>query len=675
MLLPKPNLDDRSSQQFVDEAKRLIPHYCPEWTDHNVSDPGVTLIELFAWMVEAMTYQLNRVPDKTYITLLELLGVTLCPQKPARAELVFRLSAPVMHEPLTIPSGTTVANQVTSSEQEISFQTDANLVLYPAQQRACLASPNGVACSLVNLPYQGYQIFGEGVPRPGACFYLIYDASDNKDLSTKDLSNHVLTLSITCKQAEGTGVDPYDSPLTWEAYCKNKRWVQLHVERDLTLALNKTGEVDLYLPPDLMKYAIKDEKGELHEGYCIRCGYNPSPRAGFPYNESPLIQNIVSRTTGGLTRASHAATVENEILGYSNGQPGQSFFVSRPPILPAEPSDDQVVQVYEEPDGWKDWTIQSNFGASKHIDRHVVIDRNSGEVRFGPRIRESDGTTLQHGMVPPRSSKIRLPRYRTGGGSIGNVGAGKLIVLKQAVAYVDRVTNYKPAEGGLDAETIEQAKLRALRRLQVHTRAVTTADFEFLAQEAAPEQVARANCVCGDESDVLSTRPTINVYILPAVLYPDRRLDPQHDLRPDKDLLAKIQKYLDERRVLTTYVLVLEPSFKLLDVSATVELQPAANRATVRLDALERLNRFLNPYIGGPQQNGWAFQRVPYQWEIEHILASVPGVARVRALVRTLDGKILDRLDSKDEDLSLGKGQLVVAGDFSNIEFVPSRNS
>ena len=73
-MIPTPKLDDRTYADIIAEAVRLIPRYCPEWTDHNVSDPGVTLIELFAWMVEGMLYQLNRVPEKTYITLLELLG-------------------------------------------------------------------------------------------------------------------------------------------------------------------------------------------------------------------------------------------------------------------------------------------------------------------------------------------------------------------------------------------------------------------------------------------------------------------------------------------------------------------------------------------------------------------------------------------------------------------------
>ncbi len=62
MALPAPNLDDRRFQELVDDAKRLVQQRCPEWSDHNVSDPGVTLIELFAWMTDQVVYRLNRVP-------------------------------------------------------------------------------------------------------------------------------------------------------------------------------------------------------------------------------------------------------------------------------------------------------------------------------------------------------------------------------------------------------------------------------------------------------------------------------------------------------------------------------------------------------------------------------------------------------------------------------------
>jgi predicted phage baseplate assembly protein len=76
-MLPAPNLDDRTLQSLVDDARRLVHRRCPEWSDHNISDPGITLIETFAMMVDQLIYRLNRVPDRNYIKFLELLGLEL----------------------------------------------------------------------------------------------------------------------------------------------------------------------------------------------------------------------------------------------------------------------------------------------------------------------------------------------------------------------------------------------------------------------------------------------------------------------------------------------------------------------------------------------------------------------------------------------------------------------
>ena len=94
MPLPVPNLDDRRFQDLVDDAKRLVQQRCPTWTDHNVSDPGVTLIETFAFMVDLLLYRLNRVPDRNYIKFLDLFGLRLFPPAAARAPVTFWLSAP-----------------------------------------------------------------------------------------------------------------------------------------------------------------------------------------------------------------------------------------------------------------------------------------------------------------------------------------------------------------------------------------------------------------------------------------------------------------------------------------------------------------------------------------------------------------------------------------------------
>ncbi|MCJ7712598.1 MAG: putative baseplate assembly protein, partial [Chloroflexi bacterium] len=128
MALPVPNLDDRRFQDLVDEAKRLVQQRCPEWTDHNVSDPGVTLIELFAWMTDQVVYRLNRVPDRNYVKFLELIGVNLFPPTAARTTVTFWLAAP-QPATVTINMGTQVATLRTDTSEAIAFATTEDLAI------------------------------------------------------------------------------------------------------------------------------------------------------------------------------------------------------------------------------------------------------------------------------------------------------------------------------------------------------------------------------------------------------------------------------------------------------------------------------------------------------------------------------------------------------------------
>jgi hypothetical protein len=116
MALPSPNLDDRRFQQLVDEAKRYVQQRAPEWTDHNVSDPGVTLIETFAYIVDQLLYRLNRVPDKNYTAFLDLLGIRLFPPAAASAEVDFWLSAP-QPDAVTLHAGTEVTTADGDAEE------------------------------------------------------------------------------------------------------------------------------------------------------------------------------------------------------------------------------------------------------------------------------------------------------------------------------------------------------------------------------------------------------------------------------------------------------------------------------------------------------------------------------------------------------------------------------
>ncbi len=142
MPLVTPKLDDRNFQSIVDEAKKRIPQYCKEWTDHNVSDPGITFIELFAWITDLILYRLNQVPDLHYIKFLELLGIRLNGPVHAKVPVTFWLSAP-QAVPVVIPAGTEVATTQTETDPSVIFTTDQDLHVVPPELAVILSRVTG----------------------------------------------------------------------------------------------------------------------------------------------------------------------------------------------------------------------------------------------------------------------------------------------------------------------------------------------------------------------------------------------------------------------------------------------------------------------------------------------------------------------------------------------------
>src|ERR1700756_2228452 len=130
MIPPILKLDDRTWDDLIDEAKRRIAVKCPDWTDFNPSDPGMTLVELMAWMTETVLYRLNRVPEKNYIKFLELIGVRLLPAKPARTWVFFQVQTGANEESLApVPIGTTISTRPQREREPVTFATLCDLNL------------------------------------------------------------------------------------------------------------------------------------------------------------------------------------------------------------------------------------------------------------------------------------------------------------------------------------------------------------------------------------------------------------------------------------------------------------------------------------------------------------------------------------------------------------------
>ena len=225
----------------------------------------------------------------------------------------------------------------------------------------------------------------------------------------------------------------------------------------------------------------------------VRCRIDDKTRHGgaaTTYTQAPEIYSITAAPVGALLPASHAAQEENEVLGVSDGTPGQTFPLRYSPVL--KPAQGETLEVQDPESGdWAAWELRPDFVVSTTFDRHYVLNPVQGEIELGPAIRETDGGWTQYGAVPPKGAVMRFTKYRHGGGRNGNVAAGALTVMRSGLPGVDTVTNPGPANGGVDAETLDHARQRAAMEIRSRYRAVTAEDFEFLAGEASPQRRAR----------------------------------------------------------------------------------------------------------------------------------------------------------------------------------------
>ena len=607
MALPVPNLDDRRFQDLVDDAKRLVQQRCPEWTDHNVSDPGVTLIEMFAWMTDQLLYRLNRVPDRNYVKFLELIGVRLFPPTAARGEVTFWLSAP-QPDAVRIAGGTQVATSAPrptrrSSSRPSTTSRSSRCTLGPR------ARPRPTARSTCDRTTEADE-------RPR--LRRLRGAARAGDLLLVGLSeaapSNAVRLDFRCT-IEGVGVDPT---------CR--RWPGRRGRATAGRPASWTAT------PPAASTATATSSSTCRAGHAasvvekLRAGWLRArvtePEEGQPfYSASPSVRGVTAFTVGGTAAAVNAEVVVDEILGVSEGVPGQRFLLKRRPVVPGDRP--TSVQVSDDEDGWQEWTQVPDFAGSGPEDRHFVLDAVAGEVRFGPAVREPDGSVrgLRRGAAEGTPHQLASTAPAAAGSATSR--RASISVLKSSIPFVSRVENRRAEAGGVDGEDIENAKVRGPIPLRTRGRAVTTEDFEHLAREAAPE-LARVRAVgAGDGADAGSVR----VLVVPAAQADDGRLRFEQLVPPD-DTLARVADRLDETRVIGTRVIVEPPVYRGITVVARLRPRRGSTPARLQEDALRALYAYFHPITGGPDGTGWPFGR-PVQ--MRRGLLRPPAPARHRA--------------------------------------------
>jgi predicted phage baseplate assembly protein len=643
-MLPAPNLDDRTFQNLVDESRRHVQRRCPEWSDHNISDPGITLIETFAMMVDQLVYRLNRVPDRNYIKFLDLLGLELRAPGAAQGEATFWLAAP-QPQTITVRAETEVSTDRTDVDDPIVFSTTEQLNIVPCSLengRVSTVSGKSAAKDQRNDPRGNeFRCFAER-PTPGDALMIGLDNA---------VPSCAVMLRFDCR-VSGVGVNPANPPYVWEAWTGESEWVECELDRDGTKAFNRPGDVVLHVPRGHVMGSPAPVGGESR-GW-LRCRLvEPAPDQS-TYSESPFIRSISAATVGGTARIIHARVVHDETIGTSDGTAGQRFALQHRPVLPWEGSSLSVTAGEES----TDWRSVEHFGAESDSTRTFHIDPVTGEIAFGPMVREADGTVRQYGAIPRKSASIVVSAYRTGGGKKGNVGIGQIRVLKTSVPYISRVENRRAAVGGAESETVDEVKARGPMLLRTRGKAVTVQDFEQLTRDVAPE-IARAHCLAASSEREAGI---VRVLVVPHVSSDAMESVRREDLDPQPETIQRIKNHLNERRLVGTRLIVEPPRY--WGITAVVSLYPLPgfHREQLRTDVLRALNRLLHPLKGGLNGTGWPIGRSVQVHDVTAALAWIPGIdmaGPINVQLFAVDPETRERADTPADVIRLARNELV----------------
>ena len=418
------------------------------------------------------------------------------------------------------------------------------------------------------------------------------------------------------------------------SYWNGGAWAPINVA-DETESLTRIGLLEFLVGRDFASRKLFGQELFWLKGSFVE-GVPPHP---------PQIISLHPNTTYAL----QADVANGELAGSSNGTADQEFVLQHPLVIsqqvfvrePNMPTEEEQQAVLEE-EGPAAISVRTNelgetteilvrwhavedFDDSGPQSRHYTIDQRLGRIRFG------DGT---RGMVPPVGADNVVVSYTFGGGKKGNVPVNAISGLKSAVPFVNAVTNHLAADGGSETETLDDALTRGPLLLKNRNRAVTPEDFEALARGAS-RKVARAKCLPNTDEgrDAAPGRVTV-------IIVPD---SDEAAPRPSRQLIKVVREGLEKysANVVSSpgHIHVTEPDYSEVVVEAVVVPTSLEKAAAVETSLRAKLNRYIHPLTGGPDETGWEFGRGVCLSEVIALAEGVEDLDHVERMVLRADGR------------------------------------
>ena len=665
MSLLIPSIDDRRYQELLDEALARIPVHTREWTNFNKSDPGVTLLEIFAFMTESLLYRSNQIPERNRLKFLSLLGIPLRPASSARGLTVFTNE----RGPLT---NVTLNKGVEVRAGQVPFHTTQGLDVLPIEGRVYykhrLTQSSDQQRSYYEQLYASFRVTAGETPPTFVLYETLPLQTGNTnpiDLGA-DTVDGALWIALmvrandkpyedSVKQARSEiagktislGVVPFlDSddrrltpggrgaqadvrllhyqipklPLNGQLpETGNQRVAQYEVLDSFseTDVLSEPGVVQITLPADPKKLELWTNLEP------IESGSDKFPPALEDTNLSDRVITWLRITATGAASprllwmginavpVTQRAHVANELLPAGTGEPDQVVRISKTPVIGGSIR----LTVGDSKTPWRE--IDDLFSAGSEVPvpderlppgrpvvKNALVDVFTLNSESG-EIRFGDGI---HGRRPPFGDVIRAS-YDYGVGREGNVGAGS-INSSPAMPAGFKVNNPVPTWGGAEGESVKEGEKQISRYLQHRDRLVSALDFETITLRTPGVNVGRVEVLPAFNPElapnIAGDAPgSVTLMVIPKydAAHPD---SPE----PDRYFLDAVCAYIDARRIVTTEVFLRGPTYRPIWISIGIDVVPGWSIAEVRQAVKAELMRFLSPLP--PDRNSLLEKQMPF---------------------------------------------------------------
>ena len=600
-MLKVPQLDDITYEQMMQRAIGRIPAMTEEWTDFNSHDPGITVLQTYAWLTDMLNFYMNATGDVHVQKYLKLLGIE--PESPRASESYVILEN--VNEPVRLTRGTRFyAGSIPFELEEDSIYQYNAFCSYiqeadgKGMDLTAFAGNDGDYADAFPCTFSERASLYFGFEKPlqdGDRLYLRIRENKKRNLFGEDFS--------LCS-------------LSWEYYTK-EGWKSLDI-KDETCGFLKSGFLEVHLSetPGLWSHPDVGENA-----YYIRCTleenhYDSMPQLGKIYvNPMKVVQKATLCPMGEIRP-------ELEI-GKTDGCAGQELQFDCLDVYCFS-----LALCKEEDTMYELWTMTEHLEEADYKDRVFFYDREKRRVCFGDGI---------HGMVPEQKLTVYVTGLEVSRLSQGNVLAGEIRDTDREELAGCQVYNPVASSGGRDQESIPDMMKRLEDTLFTQNRMVSEADYEQIILNTPGLMLDLVHVIPGSIYGELYRQDRSPNEIMVIVKPYSEKIAPELSA----DYRQRIEQHIESFRLLNTKVTIVSPAYAGIEVNGKIELNHDTPEAREKVQ--ERIREMIS-YQG---------KEKPFGNEISYgrlftSLEAMEEVKRVRELALEKNGSAAVKNDRGD---------------------------